>query len=131
MPAFLLSPLFKYAMLAFAISAAISGIYLKGRSDGKEVMRPVVEAAKSEAELWQKTAENRKSLIEAQNRAVEGLKASNELRISTLRKQLAVANSEASKFRDMAEKRVVDLKDLKLSDDECLALKQLVDEARK
>jgi hypothetical protein len=113
------------------VVAIVAAIWFAGVRFEHNRMLPKLEAAKSEAELWQKTAENRKILIEAQNKAVEGLKASADLRISTLRNKLAVANSEASKFRDMAEKRENAVLNLPLSDDECTALKQLVDEARK
>ena len=128
---FLLSPLFRYGMLALALIAALGGIWLHGRSAGVESMRPKLEAAKSDAENWRVAAENRKTIIEAQNQAVAGLKASNELRVSTLRKQLAVANSEASKFRKIADEKANTLLNMKLSENECQALVQLVDEARK
>jgi hypothetical protein len=113
------------------VVAIVTAIWFAGVRFEHNRMLPKLEAAKSEAELWQKTAENRKTFIEAQNQAVEGLKASADLRVSTLRRKLAVANSEASKFRDMAEKRAADLKNMELPKDECQAMAKLVDEAGK
>ena len=126
-----LSGPYKFLIMGAAILAAIAGIYLYGRHAGVESMRPDVEAAKSEAELWKKTADNRKTLIEAQNQAVAGLKAASDMRVSNLKNQLAVANSEASKFRKEAEKKAETLLTMKLPENECSAVFSLIDEARK
>lgn len=94
-------------------------------------MLPKLEAAKSDAELWQKTAENRKSLIEAQNAAVEGLKVAHELRVSTLQKKLATAILEVKNFREAAERRADLLANMELPENECSAVFALIDQARK
>lgn len=129
--AFLLSPITRYAAIGLAILAAVTGIYLKGRSDGKETMRPKLEAAQSAADNWKQAADNRKTLIEAQNRAVAALKAENEARISDIQKKLAVANSEASKIRRQATDSATAILTMKVTGTECQQLEQLIDEARK
>lgn len=127
---FLLSPITKYAVIAAAVLAAISSIYLKGRSDGKDVLRPKLEAAQSDVLLWQKTAENREILLNAQNKAVERLKDEGERTRSTYEKKLAVANSEASKIRKEAQKSATTILTMKATGNECKDLSDLVDAAR-
>src|SRR5512139_2639056 len=105
-----------------AVAAIVGAIWLHGRSSGVKSMVPEVEAAQSQAALWQKTAENRLGLIQAQNQAVEGLKASFDMKYQAMQKKLAVANSEASKFRDIAERRAEILSRLELPENECQAL---------
>jgi hypothetical protein len=114
-----------------AVIAIVAGIWLHGRHAGVESMVPRLEAAKSDAELWQKTAGNRLKLIQAQNDAVEGLKHAQETKLALMKDKVAKAEREAVSWRKQAEQRANDMLGLELSKDECTALKQLVDEARK
>lgn len=114
-----------------AIVAVIGGIYLFGYKKGVDHLRPKVEAAESAAQLWQETAKNRKTLIEAQNQAVAGLKAESDRRVKAMQERLKQANSEASKFRDAAERRADILANMNLPENECAATFALIDEARK
>lgn len=113
------------------VTALIGGIWLHGRHDGVKSMEPKVQAAESNAALWQQTADNRLKLMQAQNTAVVALKQASDTKLTILQNKLAVANSEASKLREVAEKRKNAVLNLPLSENECTALKQLVDEARK
>ena len=113
------------------IVLVLGGLYLFGYKEGRESMAPKVEAAKSEAELWRKTADNRKTLIEAQNQAVASLKEKHDAEVSAMNKRLATAILEGRKFRIAAEKKADAILSMKLSDNECTALTELIDEARK
>lgn len=111
--------------------AIVAGIWLHGRHSGVESMVPKVEAAKSEVELWRKVADNRKTLIEAQNQAVVSLKVKHDAEVSAMNKRLATAILEGRKFRQAAEKKADAILSKKLSENECTALTELIDEARK
>lgn len=108
----------------------VAGIWLHGRHSGVESMVPKVEAAKSEAELWRKTADNRKTLIEAQNQAVASLKAKHDAEVSAMNKRLATAILEGRKFRIAAEKKADAILNVELPQNECQALFSLIDTAR-
>lgn len=113
------------------VVAVIATIWFAGVRFEHNRLLPKIEAAKSEAELWRRTSENRKTLIDAQNKAVEGLRSAHELQVSELNKRLATAILEGRKIRMAAETKVKVLESLKLSDNECAAVFQLIDEARK
>jgi len=113
------------------IVLVLGGLYLFGYKEGRESMTPKVEAAKSEAELWRKVADNRKTLIQAQNQAVASLKAKHDAEVSAMNKRLATAILEGRKIRQAAEKKADAILSMKLSDNECTALTELIDEARK
>ena len=116
-------------ILIFA--AILGGIWLHGRHNGVKAMEPKVEAAESAAQLWQKTAENRKTLIEAQNTAVDALRQAQATRVGIMEKKLATAIVEGQKWRDAAERRADILATMPLPENECQALAVLIDEARK
>lgn len=114
-----------------AIVAVIGGIWLHGRSAGVDSMQAKYDSAMALAALFQQTAQTRKTQIDAQNQAVVALKAESDRRVKAMQERLKQANSEASQFREVAEKRKNAVLNLPLSENECTALKQLVDEARK
>lgn len=113
------------------IVLVLGGLYLFGYKEGRESMAPKVEAAKSEAELWRKVADNRKTLTEAQNQAVASLKEKHDAEVSAMNKRLATAILEGRKIRKAAEKKADAILSKKLSENECTALTELIDEARK
>lgn len=114
-------------ILIFA--AILGGIWLHGRHNGVESMRPKVEAAESDRDLWKQTADNRLTLMKAQNTAVEALKQSQATRLSVLQNKLAKAEMEASTARQTAERRAEILAGVELSGTECEQLVKLVDMA--
>ena len=109
----------------------LGGIWFAGVRFEHNRLLPKIEAAKSEADLWQQTADNRKTLIEAQNQAVESIKAAHDKRVADLNERLATAILEGRRIRMAAETKVKVLESLKLSENECTAVFQLIDEARK
>lgn len=114
-----------------AIVAVIGAIWFHGRSSGVESMQPRVEAAESAAALWETTAKNRLTLIQAQNTAVEALRQAQATKVSIMEKKLATAILEGQKWRDAADRRADILANLELPPGECEGLVVLIDEARK
>lgn len=111
------------------VTALIGGIWLHGRHDGVKSMEPKVQAAESNAALWQQTADNRLKLMQAQNTAVAALKQAQETKLVLMKDKLAKVEKEAIAWRKKADEKTNTLLNMKLSDDECTALKQLVDES--
>ena len=124
------APLIKYGLILLAVSAFIGGIYLSGRSAGVKAMQSKVETAQSETALWKQTADNRATMIEAQNKAVDELKSAADRRITELNKKLAMAVSEDQKAQKDIKERETYLYKLELPKNECEALYTLVDTYR-
>ena len=128
--AFLSGP-YGFMLKIGVVVAVIGAIWFAGVRFEHNRLLPKIEAAKSDAELWKKTADNRLNLIQAQNSAFEGLKAAYELRVSELNKRLATAILEGQNYRKKAEKKAEAIIALPVSKNECTALTELIDEARK
>lgn len=109
----------------------VGSIWLHGRHAGVESMRPKLAEAESKAALWEQTAENRLKLMQAQNEAVEGLRAAQKEKLRLRDEKLAKASIEADKWRTAAERQADILARLELPENECTALTVLIDEARK
>lgn len=118
--------LLKIGMVVLIIGSA----WLYGKHAGVESMRPKIAEAESKADLWEQTAENRLKLMQAQNNAVEGLRAAQEEKLRIRDEKLTAARIEADKWRNVAERRADILANLELPENECKALVDLVDAAR-
>lgn len=108
----------------------LSGVWLHGRSAGVKSLEDDVVRAESMAANWQHAANNYKTLIDAQNKAVEALKQSQAIRVKNLKDMAAAANVESRKYKTLAEKRAAEIHAMKLPENECEAIKLLVDAAR-
>lgn len=114
-----------------AIVLVIGTIWFAGVRFEHNRLLPKIEEAQSSAEKWAKVASNRRVQIDAQNQAVVALKAESDRRVKAMQERLKQANSEASQFRDAAERRADILANMNLPENECAATFALIDEARK